>query len=142
MLKKIKLNVRKVDVTLKQYTKFLILTSENREKIKKVICYEKLKIKFEMDGKLCPGFQPPSLKFSPSSFRESPPPPPFNPEIFLTPSLKFWLESQPPPPPLERERGGVHYGLFRCTKSILLIFETSSQAPSGKWAFLCFFSNT
>ena len=49
----------------------------------------KLKIKFEMDGKLCPGIQPPpppTLKLSPPSFRKSPlpliqkffnPPPPF-----------------------------------------------------------------
>ena len=34
VLKKIKLNVRKVEVTLKQYTKFLILTSENWERKK------------------------------------------------------------------------------------------------------------
>ena len=59
-----------------------------------------------MDGKLCPGIQPPApLKFSLSSFRESPP---FNPEIFQTlppPAfLKFWLESQIPP--LERGVGG------------------------------------
>ena len=40
-----------------------------------------------MDGKLCPGIQPP-----------------FNPEIFQTPSfLKFWLESQTPP------RAAAHY---------------------------------
>ena len=32
VLKKIKLNVRIVEVTLKQYTKFLILTSENNRK--------------------------------------------------------------------------------------------------------------
>ena len=34
-IEEIKLNERKVEVTLKQYTKFLILTSENREKILK-----------------------------------------------------------------------------------------------------------
>ena len=39
-------------MTLKQYTKFLMLTSENR---KKSHLLRKIKIKFEMDGKLCPG---------------------------------------------------------------------------------------
>ena len=34
-VEEIKLNERKVEVTLKQYTKSLILTSENREKILK-----------------------------------------------------------------------------------------------------------
>ena len=49
---------------------------------------------------------PPLLKFSPPSFRESPPPS-FNPEIFQPPPLsKFWLESQPP---LPLERGDGHY---------------------------------
>ena len=59
-----------------------------------------------MDGKLCPGIQPP-LKFLPPSFSESSP---FNPEIFQPPPppfLKFWLESQIPF--LERGGGGAHY---------------------------------
>ena len=74
-VEEINLSVRKVEVTLKQYTKFLILISENREEIKKDICWEKLKIKFEMDGKLCPGIQPPSLLeiFTPL-FQGKPPP--------------------------------------------------------------------
>ena len=50
-----------------------------------------------MDGKLCPGIQPPlsPLEISTPSFRESPL---FNPEIFQLPPpfLKFWLESQRP----------------------------------------------
>ena len=49
---------------------------------------EKLKIKFEIDEKLCPGIQtrpPPPLEIFSPSFRESPF---FNPEIFQT---------QPPP---------------------------------------------
>ena len=57
-----------------------------------------------MDGKLCPGIQTPSMKFSPSSFRESPP---FNPEIFQTlpPFSNFGLYLNPPPPPLLERRG-------------------------------------
>ena len=44
-----------------------------RKQRKKVICSEKLKIKFEMDGKLCPRIHPPPSFF----FGLNPNPPPF-----------------------------------------------------------------
>ena len=72
-----------------------------------------------MDGKLCPGIQPP-LKFLPPSFRESSP---FNPEIFQAPSfLKFWPESQIP----SLERGG---GVPTMNDNIHDVISTTSFLP-------------
>ena len=74
-----------------------------------------------MDGKLCPGIQTPSLKFSPSSFRESPP---FNPEIFQTlpPFSNFGLYLNPPP---FRKAGGAHYETVLITKFFTILTQKS-----------------
>ena len=77
-----------VEVTLNQYTKFHILTSENREKIKKSHLLretKKKKLKWMENYVQESKPHPLPLKFSAPSFRESPSLPPFNREIFQTP---------------------------------------------------------